>query len=261
MSVVEKVNLVYFSATNTTKRVLKAIAEGVNCTDIQEYNITLGKSEEVVFNPNELVVFGFPVFAGRIPQISVESLKQFKGSQTPAIIVCVYGNREYDDALLELRDIVASNQFKIISAGAFIGQHSIFPKVGSNRPDSSDLNSAKEFGYQSIKNLPNLLNKEGFPLLEVKGNKPYKEPKSVPLYPTADKTCTACGKCVRNCPTQAIPKENPQKTDKTRCISCGRCIYVCPEDSRKFKGMLYSMASKKFVKAYSERKEPEFFFI
>ena len=211
---VEKVNLVYFSATNTTKRVLKAIAEGVNCTDIQEYNITLGKSEEVVFNPNELVVFGFPVFAGRIPQISVEALKQFKGSQTPAIIACVYGNREYDDALLELRDIVASNQFKIISAGAFIGQHSIFPKVGTNRPDLSDLNSAKEFGYQSIKNLPNLLNKEGFPLLEVKGNKPYKEPKSVPLYPTADKTCTACGKCVRNCPTKLFLKKIHEKRIK-----------------------------------------------
>lgn len=258
---VEKVNLVYFSATNTTKTVLEAIASGVNCSKIKEYDITLGNSNVVKFNANELVIFGFPVFAGRIPQISLEALSQFKGNRTPAIVVCVYGNREYDDALLELRDIVSLNQFHVISAGTFIGQHSIFPKVGANRPDSSDLNIAKEFGAQSVRKITQKRDSESLPLIEVKGNTPYKETKSSSLFPTADETCTACGKCVRNCPSQAIPKDNPQTTDETRCISCGRCIYVCPENSRKFRGMAYDVMYEKFINAYSARKEPELFYL
>lgn len=258
---VEKVNLVYFSATNTTKTVLKAIASGVNSSEIIEYDITLGNANEVKFNTNELVIFGFPVFAGRIPQIALEALNQFKGNRTQAIAVCVYGNREYDDALLELRDIVSSNQFHVISAGAFIGQHSIFPKVGANRPDSSDLNIAKEFGTQTMEIIGQKISSESLPLIEVKGNTPYKETKSSSLFPTADENCTACGKCVRNCPSQAIPKDNPQTTDETRCISCGRCIYICPENSRKFRGMAYDVTYEKFVNAYSTRKEPELFYL
>ena len=258
---IKKVNLVYFSATNTTKQILLSIAKGIGCNNVEEYDITMGQENEVDFEENELVVFGFPVYAGRIPGLSVPALHTFKGRNTPAIIVCVYGNRDYDDALLELRDIVSANQFVIFSAGAFIGQHSIFPKTGANRPDQSDLNKAQHFGEITRTKLEEQLDLHNLPQIKVKGNFPYKETKPIPLIPSGNHNCTVCGKCVRNCPTQAISLTDPKKTDKTRCISCGRCIYVCPENSRQFRGMLYSMAYQKFTRTYTDRKEPEMFYL
>ena len=85
---------------------------------------------------------------GRIPTQTLISLNQIKANKTPAIVVCVYGNRDYDDALLELKEVVESNGFTVISAGAFVAQHSIFPQVGQNRPDEKDLTKIKEFAIQ-----------------------------------------------------------------------------------------------------------------
>lgn len=130
-----------------------------------------------------------PVYAGRIPQLCVNYLNKFKGNKTPAIITCVYGNRDYDDALLELRDIVAVNGFQIISAGAFIGQHSIFPPTGNGRPDEIDRNDAITFGQASMKLLQNISDISQISKIEVKGNYPYKEIKPIPLKPKGSRKC------------------------------------------------------------------------
>lgn len=251
-----KVNLIYFSATSTTKKIVQFIAAGTGISNTVNYDITLGQQEDIILGKDEIAIFGVPVYAGRVPEITLKSLKKFKGNNTPAIIVCVYGNRDFDDALLELQHITESNQFKIISAGAFIAQHSIFPETGQGRPDDSDIAIAMGFGKKSVEKLDcgdeiNLI-----PEITVKGNFPYKKPGSIPLSPKTDKNCNACGKCIRLCPTQAVNKDNPRKTDKTRCIVCARCISACPEKARHFGGLLYWFASRKFTKAYAERKEP-----
>ncbi len=42
-------------------------------------------------------------------------------------------------------------------------------------------------------------------------------------------TCIGCGKCVRNCPQQALSlKDKKSHVDITRCIGCFECITVCP---------------------------------
>lgn len=255
-----KVNLIYFSATNTTKTVMEYIAQGLGIDNIVSYNITKGQAEEISFNENDIVVFGMPVYSGRIPQLTIEYLNKFKGNKTPAIIACVYGNRDYDDALLELKDIVTTNNFTIISAGAFIGQHSIFPATGNNRPDDNDKKDVIAFGHSSMEMLKNNTEISTIPEISVKGNFPYKEIKPVPLKPEGNRHCDNCGKCVRECPAHAIDINHPRKTDKLLCISCARCIYVCPQKARSFRGLLYMLVSKKFNKAYSVRKESEVYF-
>lgn len=257
----KKINLVYFSATNTTKRVLEYIAQGMEIGNIVKYDITKGQDDEINFTDEDLVIFGFPVYSGRIPRISLTFLNKFRGNNTPAIIVCVYGNRDYDDALLELSDIISNNNFSIISAGAFIGQHSIFPQVGQGRPDKNDQEKAIEFGKESVKLLENIANITEVSKIGVKGTFPYKAPKSVPLTPKGNSKCDGCGKCVRSCPANAIAINTPRKTDKSLCIACARCIYVCPQGARSFGGILYKLVSKKFVKANAARKEPETVFI
>lgn len=252
----DKINLVYFSATATTKKTLRYIADGVGIKDITSYDITRGDEKNIAFGDSEMVVFGVPVYAGRMPSIAVESVKKFRGNNTPAIVVCVYGNRDFDDALLELRDIALENGFKVISAAAFVAQHSIFPNTGLGRPDNADKEIAANFGAISREKLRNIKDIKVLPDIEVKGNFPYKEAKGVPLKPKANKKCTSCGTCVRLCPVQAIDENNPRRTNETLCISCAKCIYVCPEKSRRFGGLLYKIASRKFSKAYADRKEP-----
>ena len=214
-----------------------------------------------MINSDELMIVRMPVYNGRIPAITIDSLNKIKGSLSPAVIVCVYGTRNYDDALLELKEIITRNNFISVSAGAFIARHSVFPKVAENRPDESDI---RKIGLFAEKTLSILENNYGFDSkndMVIKGNKPYKIPKSIPLLPKTNKKCNLCGLCARLCPVKAIEVKNPAKTDKGKCIKCGRCIVNCKKEARGYGGLLYFLAGKKFVKANSERKEPELYFI
>lgn len=248
--------LIYFSATGTTARIVSAIGEGIGNTDTLSCALLSHTPADLSVPPDEIAVFGVPVFSGRIPAPAREALEKIKGDHTPAVIACVYGNRDYDDALRELSDIVTRNGFRVLSAGAFIGQHSIFPDTGRGRPDMSDLAIARKFGTDS---LSIALQNKAAPC-EIKGSQPYRKAQKVPLYPSAGKKCNRCGICAGQCPTQAIDPQNPPVTDKRKCISCAHCITVCPRHARKFHGLLYRLVSRKFVKKYSLRKEPELFF-
>lgn len=257
---ITNINLVYFSATNTTKKIVREIAKQID-GKITEFNITKNAPESNVISENgDLLIIGMPVYAGRIPAKTADALGKFTGNNTPAIIVCVYGNRDYDDALLELKDIAETNSFKVISAAAFIAQHAIFPKVGANRPDEKDIELIKEFANKSKEILLSVTDIALLPGITVKGNHPYKVPGKLPIHPKGDRKCNECGTCVAQCPVQAIPANNPRKTDKKKCIVCARCIAVCPQKSRHFGGLLYKLAGKKFVKAHTARKEPEIIF-
>ncbi|MDL2255917.1 EFR1 family ferrodoxin [Parabacteroides sp. OttesenSCG-928-K15] len=256
----KNVNIIYFSATNTTKKVVKHIAAQME-GERKEYNITQTHPEaEVVMGRSDLLIVGMPVYAGRIPAIALPALRKFKGDATPAVIVCVYGNRDYDDALLELKDVVEENGFKVVSAGAFIAQHSIFPQVGINRPDEKDMELIAGFARKNKEVIDSITDPNAIPEVTPKGNRPYKIPGSLPLHPKGDRKCTACGTCVKLCPTQAIAADTPRKTNKEKCIACARCIAVCPAKARHFGGIMYKIAGKKFLKTYSTRKEPDFYF-
>lgn len=258
----EKIHLVWFSATNTTKRIVKCIAEQFLAESVIEYDITKSMLEDDIHvGCYELLIVGMPVYAGRIPAIATYPLQKFKGNKTPAVIICVYGNRDYDDALLELKDTVQTNGFITVSAAAFIAQHSIFPTVGADRPDEKDMSEIQTFGKKSAELVLSLDSTDNLSGIEVKGNHPYKTPGKIPLHPKGNKQCNKCGTCVKLCPTDAIPALNPRKTFGSKCISCARCIAVCPQHARRFTGLIYKFAGKKFTKANVLRKDPETIYI
>lgn len=258
---ISTIDLVYFSATYTTRKIVRQIAKQLG-GEIKEHDITKETSKiDWTCDSDDLLVMGMPVYAGRIPTTTLKILENLKGENTPAIIVCVYGNRDYDDALLEMKNLVEEKGFKVISAAAFVAQHSIFPAVGSHRPDQEDLDKIKIFTDKSAESLRLFTdNTSSFPDIKVKGNIPYKIPGAVPLKPKGNRKCDKCGICVKLCPVSAIPADEPRKTDKEICISCGRCIVVCPQHARHFGGLIYAIGSRKFKNANSARKEPEFFF-
>lgn len=44
--------------------------------------------------------------------------------------------------------------------------------------------------------------------------------------------CIACGKCVQECPVDAISiSEDSAVIDQEKCIGCGMCIAICPKDA------------------------------
>lgn len=249
----QKVNLAYFSATGTTAKIVSAIESSLGITEKHTIDITADNKDVITIPNDEIVIFGIPVFSGRVPEVARKGIEMIKGNNTPAIIVCVYGNREFDDALIELKDIVENNGFYVLSAAAFVAQHSIFPKVAQGRPDGADLMLAKDFGANSIKAIATTTENSSF---KVQGNYPYRAVKSIPLTPRTDNQCNSCGLCSKQCPVQAIDSNNPKKIDKSRCISCAHCISICPTSSKKFGGLLYWLVSKKFAKDNAQRKEP-----
>lgn len=250
-----KITTIYFSATYTTKRVVEAVAANLS-NEVTAYDITNEAStDEVAITADEFVVVGVPVYAGRVPAMAAERLRRFRGDNTPAVVVTVYGNRHYDDAVLELHDLMTEQGFRTISAAAFIAQHSIFPKVGKARPDAEDMSDIKLFAEKSAAMVA-----KGFGKISLPGNRPYKVPGGIPIYPTASKKCSACGACARLCPTGAIDPTSPKGVDKTKCIKCGRCIVVCPAKARRFYGIKYSLAAARFNSAFATRRENEMWF-
>ncbi len=250
-----KITTIYFSATYTTRRVVEAVAANLS-NEVTAYDITNDAStKEIAIPAHELVVVGVPVYAGRVPAMAVERLRRFKGDNTPAVVVAVYGNRHYDDAVLELHDMMTACGFRTVSAGAFGAQHSIFPKVGKARPDAEDMADIKTFAAKSAE-----LVAKGFGEIDLPGNRPYKVPGGIPIWPTASRRCNGCGACARLCPTGAIDPASPKGVDKTKCIKCGRCIVVCPAKARRFYGIKYSLAAARFNSAFATRRENEMWF-
>lgn len=247
---------IYFSATDTTRKYVKAFSEAL-CQPI-DININLADDlsiEMPEIGQQDMVVVAAPVYGGRLPSQVASRLKELNGSHAKAVAMVVYGNRAYDDALLELTDILKEANFDILGAGAFIGQHSIFPKVAALRPDDQDFARLNYFAGECKRLMQNGSNE----CPDVKGKRPYKKAGGVPLHPSGNSAeCNRCGKCVEHCPVEAIRAETPYLTDGSRCMSCGRCIMICPKHTRRYSGMKYKLIGAIFAGAFSKRKEPEF---
>ncbi len=260
----KRIRLIYFSPTGTTKKILETIAEGINIERIE--HLDLSRDINGLYASNDftdtLAIIGVPVYSGRIPIDSEQHLRKLQVHKVPAIIVVLYGNRAYDDALLELRNLSIDLGFEPFAAAAFIGEHSFsseqFP-IAKGRPDIDDLQEAKEFGARIRELIRNKhdLNKR----VQVPGNYPYKEriPGSDLVPQTIDSKCTKCGVCVSVCPTSAIRLDNIINTDNDRCILCQACVKNCPTNARINDTELFFQIGEKLSGLCSTRKEAEFF--
>lgn len=255
----KKVYAVYFSPQKGTKTYVTAIAEAVS-PHFEEIDLTVpaNREKEYSFGEDSLVIIGAPVYAGRLPQLGEGIFACLKGRNTPAVFNVTYGNREFEDALLEEKELCEKAGFRGIAAGAWIAPHNFSHKIGAGRPNQEDMKKVQAFGQE----IREILEKGGWQekALTVPGNRPYKEVKKMPFVPTGDESCKGCKKCVTICPAGAILSENPKETDSTKCICCQACVYVCPSHSRRVNSPMFQGAVGQLEENLTKwEKQPETF--
>ena len=138
---------VYFSPTGGTRKAVLNLAAGMG-GDIEEVDLCALKGERG-FGPEDLVIVGMPVFGGRIPGFAAKLLKQCRGNGATAVTVAVYGNRAFEDALVELNDALKELGFKIGASAALLAEHSMAREVAAGRPDKKDEEDARGFAGKS----------------------------------------------------------------------------------------------------------------
>lgn len=220
----DKMEVYYFSPTGGTKKVSDIFAAAVGKEAVWH---DLGDKQTLTKQPQgELIVVAAPVFAGRIPSVVSEKIKILAGEGKKAVAIAVYGNRAYEDALLEMHDILMQAGFTVIAAAAFVAQHSIVQEVGAGRPDTEDEKEIRAFA-ETVKNSTSAEN------IQVPGNRPYRPGMNVQAAPLSLPECTACGACAKICPMDAIANEDGKMvTDAAKCILCMACIHACPKKAR-----------------------------
>ncbi|HDP79577.1 MAG TPA: 4Fe-4S dicluster domain-containing protein, partial [Spirochaetes bacterium] len=237
------VTLIYFSPTGTTRRVLEAVAEGIGYTPVETVDLTppaFMEGEGPAIDAG-CALIGVPVYAGRVPLVAVERLKKIRARNVPAVLVVLYGNRAFEDALLELKEISTDAGFLPVAGAAFIGEHSFAREdapIALGRPDESDLARAHDFGRRIKNKLGDHSAAGGWAPLEVPGKVPYRE--RAPRAPAAPRSvvaaCTLCGTCETVCPTGAVAVAARVETDPENCILCHACVKRCPTGARVMDG-------------------------
>ncbi len=247
MNVVE----IVFSPTGGTEKAANIIgktwSESTVKIDLSDSKTDFAKCE---IAKEDMVLIAMPSFGGRAPAAAIGRLKQIVGNGAKCTLVCVYGNRAYEDTIVEMEDAAKESGFRVIAAVAAVAEHSIISKYAAGRPDSSDEAQLADFAGR-------ILQKDG-EAASIPGNRPYKKGGGAGLVPKVTSECVKCGLCAEKCPVQAIDAET-FAADSQKCISCMRCVRQCPQNARKINGMMVSAAALAIKKACSVRKENELF--
>ena len=275
---VKQIVATYFSGTGTTKKIVETVSIGVkegleNKTGEEikirtlDFSLPQIRKNPLQFSQDDLVVMGMPVIAGRLPNLILKGLK-IEGSGAKAVPIVLYGNRDYQDALSELKDVLEDNHCESIAAGAFVGEHSFSKILAKGRPDNQDLQIAKAFGKKIAEKA--LVKNKGFKDWAMVGNpkpyfgyyKPQKED-GTPIdirkvKPSTNDNCIGCMKCAKGCRMGAIDMEDPKQIVGT-CMKCCYCIKSCPTSAKTFTDLGFIYHKEDLEKKYKERKEPKVF--
>lgn len=248
--------LIVFSPTGGTLRAAQLLAAPFpSITDTIDLCDRQTDFSAVSLTGDDLCIVAVPAFAGRVPATAVQRLSQMQGNTARAVLVAVYGNRAFEDTLVELQDILTVQGFRCIAGVSALAEHSIARQFAAGRPDTQDAAVLADFGRKIAEKIQ--CGDDSVPSLP--GNRPYRPYTPSPMHPQGDPmVCVKCGVCVSACPVDAIAPDRPYET-KESCISCVRCVKVCPQHTRTIPTALLAGLTQKLSAVCGDRKENELF--
>ena len=283
---------VYFSATGKTKLVTEMLALRLAESfgiPMRTVDFTLPPAREQLYNfgPDELVVFGMPTYAGKLPNKILPFVKEgFRGEGTPAAALVTFGNRSFDNSLAELCRCLQEAGFLTFAAGALACEHAFTPKLAGGRPDADDMAAMERFADTAAEKLRRSCvtgAKAGSDRLPAASEgSPYLMPASVPGDPDAPyytprgldgepkkflkavpqtdpALCDRCGRCAALCPMGSIDPADPASVTGI-CIKCHACVRSCPKGAKYFDDEAFLSHRAMLERDYgSRRAEPQFF--
>ncbi|MFC2011098.1 4Fe-4S dicluster domain-containing protein [Chloroflexota bacterium] len=266
--VINKAFSIYLSPTGTTQKVALAVATGMGIP-IEACDLTIPKARQAFnhsFGKDEIAIFGLPVYAGRLPKNIEDFFSGLEGNAAPAVALVLYGNRDYNDALVELRLRLEDRGFVVKAGAAFIGEHTFSKNIARGRPDNNDLAIAAEFGGKVAVSIATDITGT----LNLKGNYPFVwkgyDPANPGDHPTffsieTNEHCTQCHLCAENCPWEAIDMDDPKIINSAICMRCLRCLKNCPSSAKCIVDDKFLSFLPDFEKRLNSRRcEPELFF-
>lgn len=272
---INKVWATYYSATGTTEKIVNTIAEtlaaltGAQLIDA-DFTLPEARTEPLSFGPGDLVVFGTPVYAGRIPNVLLKYLATLSGNGALAVPVVLFGNRDYDDGLIELRDLMEKGGLKTVAAGAFVGEHSFSDTLAQGRPDQEDLTAAVNFARSTAEKIATIKDPDALAPITVKGipdpYRGYYQPRDRQgspvdirkVKPLTRDTCDNCLICAKVCPMGSISLTDVRELTGI-CIKCGACIKKCPKGAKYFDDPGFLYHKTELEEGLQRRAEPELF--
>lgn len=276
----DKLCVAYYSPTHTSRTVARAAADGFGIARREEIDLTTDLNESPVAVKDSICIVAAPVYGGLVAPVAARRIGRLRAENSVAVPIVVYGNRDYEDALVQLRDLLRAQGFTVLCGAAFVGEHSYSRPgmpIAEGRPDATDRAEAETFGQQAYASLLRQLGigetpdptardfalTYGTPLESLittppmKGNVPYKTlGPSTPQAPVVNENCYGCGECVDWCPTGAISlRDGRSTTDVSLCTKCCACVKFCPANARTFD----TPYTAKLHQHFSARREPELF--
>jgi ferredoxin len=263
-----------FSPTGTAKRIVGGISArladglfGGKAPRLIDFTLPAGRAMPAVFSGDELVVVGVPVYAGRVPNVLLPYLKTIEGHGATAVAVVAFGNRAYDDALVELVDLLSAGGLRVIAGAAFVGEHSFSKTLAKDRPDAADMALVSDFAGKVAQKVRSGAADDGLAVAGCRPYRPYYMPKDrlgVPVDirkvkpKTTPEACTDCGTCAEVCPMGSIDRDDAQRVSGI-CIKCGACIKACPSGAKYYDDAGYLNHQRELEVDFARRAEPELF--
>lgn len=246
---------IIFSPTGGTKKAARAFAKNWPSCETIDLSDPNEDYTKYIFQQEDVALIAMPSFGGLAPQIALERLGRIKGNLAKCVLMAVYGNRAYEDTLVQMEDAAKECGFQVLAAVSAVAEHSIIHQYASGRPDRLDCDALAGFAEK----INEKIQKGNLTTPVIPGNRPYKKAGGVGLVPKAGSGCTECGQCAKQCPVEAINPQMPKLTDGKKCISCMRCVSICPGKVRKVNKVMVSAAALAIKKACLEPKQNELF--